>query len=161
MPGSSDSSVSVEPVVGYHREAQAGKAYLLTVDLRRPIGDDAWPYPREEYPVFCMVDASPLFVTKPLGQPAIVLHRFGGSYGPATFLLQAAAEPGKGSIRITLVNDAGVPLQTMELKDVRVVSEPVTEPTAISYVERRQTALASVEVGTSTPGTRPVRFCPS
>ena len=83
--------LSVQPVISYPREAQVGRTYLMTIDLQ-PSGDGEWVYEEEEYPIYCMLETSPLFSSKPVGEAAVVLHRFGGSYGAAKFLLTAAQE---------------------------------------------------------------------
>ncbi|NEQ66206.1 MAG: hypothetical protein F6K21_12015 [Symploca sp. SIO2D2] len=105
--------LSIQPVISYPREAQVGKTYLMTVDLQ-PSGNE-WPYEEEEYPIYCMLETSPLFSSKPVGEPAVVLHRFGGTYGAAKFLLTAAQEEMEGEIRVTLVNAWGVPVKVLNL----------------------------------------------
>lgn len=112
--------ISVQPVVSYPRTAEAGKTYLLTVDLHQPADGGEWPYEEEEYAVYCMLDASPLFECRPVGEPAIVLHRFHGTYGPAKFLLKAADEEMRGDLRVTLVSEWGKPLRVLKLPDVRI-----------------------------------------
>lgn len=62
-----------------------------------------------------------LTVLKAIGEPAVVLHRFGGSYGAAKFLLTAAQEDMEGEIRIALVNAWGVPIKVFNLNDIQVV----------------------------------------
>jgi CHAT domain-containing protein len=111
--------LSVQPVISYPREAQVGKTYLMTIDLQ-PSGDE-WLYEEEEYSIYCMLDTSPLFSSKPVGEPAIVLHRFGGSYGAAKFLLTAAQEEMEGEIRVTLVNAWGVPIRVLSLDNLKVI----------------------------------------
>lgn len=113
--------LSVQPVISYPREAQVGKTYLMTIDLQ-PSGDE-WLYEEEEYPIYCMLETSPLFSSKPVGEPAVVLHRFGGSYGAAKFLLKAAPQEVEGKIKITLVNQWGVPIRVLRLDKVRVTRE--------------------------------------
>ena len=108
--------LSVQPVISYPREAQVGKTYLMTIGLQT--SGDEWLYEEEEYPIYCMLDTSPLFSSKPIGEPAVVLHRFGGSYGAAKFLLTAAQEEMEGEIRITLVNAWGVPIKVFNLNDI-------------------------------------------
>lgn len=115
---------------------------MLTVDLRIPSDAAPWPYDAEEYPILCMVDAGPLFTSKPVGEPAVILHRFGGTYGPATFLLVAGEKEGEGTIRVTLANQWGTPLRVLDLEDVRVSKKPPREPKEMtsgpsSAVERR------------------------
>ncbi len=113
--------MTVEPIISYPREAEVGKTYLMTVDLRQPL--EEWPYDEEEYTISCLVDTMPLFSNEPVGEPAIVLHRFGGSYGPATFLLMAAQKEMEGTIRINLVNGWGMPIRVITLDNVRVVQK--------------------------------------
>jgi len=113
--------LSVQPVISYPREAQVGKTYLMTIDLE-PSGDE-WHYEEEEYPIYCMLETSPLFSNKPVGEPAVVLHRFGGSYGAAKFLLTAAQEEMEGEIKVTLVNGWGVPVRVITLDDVKIRQE--------------------------------------
>jgi hypothetical protein len=74
-------TLSVKPIVHYPCVAQVGKTYLMTIDLQVEEGFE-WRYEEEEYPIYCSVD-SDLFSSKPVGEPVIVLHRFGGSYGEA------------------------------------------------------------------------------
>lgn len=118
-------SFVVQPVISYPREAQVGKTYLMTVDLRLPADGGEWAYDDEEYPIYCMLDTAPLFSSKPIGEPAIVLHRFGGTYGPARFLLTAGQRPSQGTIRVTLVNGWGMPMRVLKLANIRVIEAPV------------------------------------
>jgi hypothetical protein len=111
---------AVEPVVSYPCRARPGERYLLTIDLRPAGSPGEWPYPGEEYVVHCLLDTLPLFEHEPLGDGAVVLHRFGGTYGPAAFLLTAAAEEMAGTIRVTLVNGWGVPVQVLDLSGIEV-----------------------------------------
>jgi tetratricopeptide (TPR) repeat protein len=124
--------LSVQPVVSYPREAQVGKTYLMTIDLK-PSGDE-WPYEEEEYSIYCMLDTSPLFSSKPVGEPAVVLHRFGGTYGAAKFLLTAAQEEVKGDIKVTLVNGWGVPVKVLSLEDIQVKKSVEVDSVAAAFV---------------------------
>jgi len=121
--------LSIQPVISYPREAQVGKTYLMTVDLQ-PSGDE-WPYEEEEYAIYCMLETSPLFSSKPVGEPAVVLHRFGGTYGAAKFLLTAAQEEMEGEIRVTLVNGWGVPVRVLNLNNVVVKEKDINRSRAI------------------------------
>lgn len=114
----------IRPVVACPRVAQVGKPYLLTVDVECP-DFPAWPYPTEEHAIRCLVDAQPLFACRSAGDSAVVVHRFGGTYGPARFLLTAAAQPVEGTVRIVLLNSQGVVIRTIQIPDVRVVAEHV------------------------------------
>ncbi|NEP63280.1 MAG: hypothetical protein F6K31_41315 [Symploca sp. SIO2G7] len=55
-----------------------------------------------------------------MGDPAVVLHRFGGTYGAAKFLLTAAQEDMEGEIRVTLVNGWGVPVKVLHLINIQI-----------------------------------------
>jgi phospholipase C len=125
----SDRVLMLEPVVGWPREVQPGGRYELTADLRAPTGPGSWPFDEEEFEFTCMLDAQPLFTTRILGEPVLVLHRFGGTYGPVRYEL-TAAEPADGltgddylepgdrgavSIWLSFANSWGVPVRTVEL----------------------------------------------
>jgi hypothetical protein len=115
MTGSPRDELSVVPLVAFPHHAQIGSTYLMTVDLRPTGPPDAWPYhDEEECVVYCYVDTSPLFHSEPLGEPAVVVHRYGGTYGPARFLLTAAESVQTGTLRITFVNGWGMPLTSFE-----------------------------------------------
>lgn len=117
----SDSKMlSVKPIVHYPRVAQVGKTYLMTIDLQ-PDENFEWQYEEEEYPIYCTVD-SELFSSKPVGEPVIVLHRFGGSYGSTKFLLTAILEKAEGKIQVTLINKWGVQVRVLHLSRIRVES---------------------------------------
>ena len=120
MNGNEQDVISVEPVVSYPRQAQLGKTYLMTFDLRTTEGASDWPYREEEYPISVLLDAAPFFVSQPLGEPAIVLHRFGGTYGPARWLLTAERETRRGTIWVTLFGVSGAPLKAFKLEGIQV-----------------------------------------
>jgi len=92
----------------------------MTIDLHMLSAPTDWPYENEEYVISFILDTMPFFSYEPIGEedPAVILHRFGGTYGPATFLLTASQREMSGTIRITLVNDWGVPIERVELKCV-------------------------------------------
>ncbi|PSB33714.1 NACHT domain-containing protein [Stenomitos frigidus] len=112
-------SLAVKPIITYPREAQVGKTYLMTIDLHPDEGFE-WQYEEEDYPIYCSVD-SDLFSSKPVGEPVVILHRFGGSYGEAKFLLTAAHEEARGTIRIALVNARGVTVRNLSLTNVKTI----------------------------------------
>ncbi|OLP17409.1 hypothetical protein BST81_16585 [Leptolyngbya sp. 'hensonii'] len=114
-------AIAVKPIITYPREAQVGKTYLMTIDLQ-PEEKFEWQYEEEEYPIYCSVD-SEIFSSKPVGEPVVVLHRFGGSYGEARFLLTSAVKPEKGRIRISLINSYGVPFKVLNLEDILLRQE--------------------------------------
>jgi tetratricopeptide (TPR) repeat protein len=120
----SDSRIlSVKPIIHYPRVAQVGKTYLMTIDLEVEAGAE-WQYEEEEYPIYCTVD-SELFSSKPVGEPVIILHRFGGAYTSADFLLQVSASYQKvylntahesSKITVKLTNCWGIPCYSADLE---------------------------------------------
>ena len=124
--------LSIQPVISYPREAQVGKTYLMTIDLQ-PSGDSEWLYEDEEYPIYCMLETSPLFSSKPVGEPAVVLHRFGGSYGAAKFLLTATQEEMEGEIKVTLVNGWGVPIKVLCLDDIKIIQKNTNSSKPLTF----------------------------
>jgi len=128
MTQAAAAEVGIEPILGYPSQAETGKRYLFTVDLRPLDVYDNWPYPTEECIVHCIVDGAPLFTCQPLGDPAVVVHRFGGSYGPARFLLTAESLPRSGTIRVTLVNRQGMPLTVLETPTIEVRTSRISMP---------------------------------
>lgn len=114
-------SLAVKPIIHYPREAQVGKTYLMTIDLQMEEGFE-WQYEEEEYPVYCTVD-SELFSSQPVGEPAIVMHRFGGSYGAVKFLLTTILEVAQGTIKIILINAWGIPVKSLILENISTTSD--------------------------------------
>ena len=117
-------ALAIKPIVRYPRVAQVGKTYLMTIDLEVEPGSD-WQYEEEEYPVYCEVD-SELFKISIVGEPVIVLHRFGGSYGDVKYLLTSGVESKAGKIRIVLANRYGVLFKSLDLEDI-VLQEDVPQ----------------------------------
>ncbi|WP_129779045.1 cell division protein ZapE [Peristeroidobacter soli] len=104
-----DEHIPLQFRINYPRKPRAGVRYLISVDVDCDLRSGQWPYAEEEYPVTCFLDAGPAFVQESAGDSTIVVHRFGGSYGPAKFWV-TAREPGPANIRYVLVNRAGVPI---------------------------------------------------
>ncbi len=131
--------ISIQPIINYPRAAEVGKTYLMEIDIKQTGDFDKWNYEEEEYPIYCRVDTycqgdtTPLFKIKTIGEPAVVLHRFGGTYGAAKFLLTAADKEMEGEIRVTLVNGWGVPLKRLLLEDVAVVTEISDDPVIAGF----------------------------
>lgn len=111
----------IEPVVGWLPEVEPGLVQCVTVDLRGPLDDrgetdaDAWPYDEEELAFSASLDGSPYFVCEVLDDPGLVLHRFGGTYGPATFLVTAGPSTGHAVLRLTIFNQWGATVRKAEL----------------------------------------------
>src|SRR5262245_27916761 len=122
-------SISIEARVAYPREASPGSTYLMSVDLDHALTPEEWPYEDEEYPVTCFLDVSPYFDQEPEGDSTIIVHRFGGSYGPARFWLTArnppesdqAASAYRPRIQMMLVNGAGIPIHTRIFDDISII----------------------------------------
>ncbi|MFN6538533.1 MAG: hypothetical protein RM021_019590, partial [Nostoc sp. EkiNYC01] len=134
MSNTQELALSIQPIISYPRQAQVGKTYLMTIDLQS--SEDEWPYEEEEYPIYCMLDTSQLFSCQPLGESAVVLHRFGGSYGAAEFLLTAAQEEMEGEITVTLVNGWGVPIRVLSLGEISVTQRVSDNQETIETYQR-------------------------
>jgi cyanophycinase len=135
-------SLAVKPIIRYPREAQVGRTYLMTIDLQ-PEETFEWQYEEEEYPVYCKAD-SDSFNSQSIGEPVVILHRFGGSYGEAKFLLTAHSDEMEGEIRIALVNKWGVPIKTFQLSPINIErknlsSSSVAEPILNSELTQEPT----------------------
>ncbi len=133
--------IQIKPIVNYPREAQVGQTYLMTIDLQLAVPDAPWPYPDEEYPISFILNMQPYFRYEALSaghRPGVVLHRFGGTYGPAHYLLTASEQPvAAGRISITFVNGWGLPITHMEL-ECEVRSEAQTDEQQAVTVERKE-----------------------
>jgi glycogen operon protein len=117
-----DRVLLLEPLVSWPREVEPGRSYLMTVDLRTATGPAAWPFEEEEFWFSCMLEAQPFFVSQPLDDPTLVLHRFGGTYGAVRFLITANDPADLGAVGgrptsmwLTYVNRWGVPVRSVEL----------------------------------------------
>lgn len=99
--------VNIKTILSYPREAEVGQTCLMTVDVQAGSGIDKWdwPYAEEEYALYCILNTGQLFTQEPVGKPAIILNRFGGSYGPATFLLTASHREQTGVVGISLLRN--------------------------------------------------------
>jgi len=134
-------AIAVKPIITYPREAQVGKTYLMTIELQ-PDENFEWQYEEEEYPVYCSVN-SDLFSSKPVGEPVIVLHRFGGTYGFTKFLLTAIIEE-EGEIEVTLINRWGMPVRVLHLSQIKVKGF-TSEPEAMTDSPRGSRVAAIIE----------------
>src|SRR5438874_2032415 len=98
--------IHIRPSISYPREAQAGQSYLLTIDSQVTDNIADWPYEEDEYPFICLVETDPLFPNIPIPAdnlaPALLLHRFGSTYGPVRFLLTASQREQAGKITVML-----------------------------------------------------------
>ena len=122
------SELQLKPIISYPRTAEASEQYLFTIDVQLT-EESPWPYAEEEFEISFLLETEPFFTHEPLGEhePGLVLHRFGGTYGAAEYLLTAAdqaVEPGK--ITVTLLNGWGLPIAQIEL-DCEVRQEKISQ----------------------------------
>jgi type I site-specific restriction endonuclease/ribosome-binding protein aMBF1 (putative translation factor) len=133
--------LQLKPIISYPRIAEAGEQYLLSIDVQLADGSP-WPYQEEEFEISFVLETDPFFTHEPLGEqePGIVLHRFGGTYGPAEYLLTAAHHPvAPGTIKLALLNGWGLPIAQLKLdcEVKRHIQAHVKQP----KIERRKIAL--------------------
>jgi len=133
--------IAVKPIIKYPCEAQVGKTYLMTIDLQLE-EKFKWQYDDEEYPLYCGI-SSDLFSSKSLGEPVIVLHRFGGTYGSVKFLLTAITEK-EGEIKVALINRWGAPVRVIHLSHIKVKGL-ISEPEAMTDSSRDSRIAAIIE----------------
>lgn len=110
---------AITPVIHYPREMQVGKTYLMTIDLKSEEGFE-WQYEEEEYPIYCKAIGEQ-FNIRPIGDPCIVLHRFGGSYGEAKILITALQPKIACQIRVNLTNRWGISIKQIILDSIKAV----------------------------------------
>lgn len=122
----------VQPVVAWPRRAAVDKSYFVTVDVTPLSGPEDWPSDAEEIALSCHLRAIPLFTSRPWGDTKLVIHRFGGSYGPVTFVVTPRGVLRRGELELTLVNERGVAVARLTLGDVEVVAaEETREETVV------------------------------
>jgi tetratricopeptide (TPR) repeat protein len=134
-PMTGDDILLTTPIVAWPEQAAPGSRHVVTVDLAGPLHDDAdedpdrlgpWPWPQEELEFTVGLDGGTSFSCKALGEPLLLLHRFGGTYEPAEFLVEAGADLGPAALWLTLNNEYGVPVHAVELP-VAIVPEDEIE----------------------------------
>ena len=109
--------IGIQPLVNWPRTVEPGHSYWITVDLRitEPF---TWPYDDEELMVGCMIDGRPTCRVLASGDAGVVLHRFGGSYGPAYFLAEVPLNQtdfSDAALWLTLTTAGGIPFYTGRL----------------------------------------------
>jgi hypothetical protein len=128
------SAMSVTTIIRYPRQAQVGRTYLMTIDLE-PDENFDWGYEEEEYPIYCSVE-SDAFHSKVVGTETVVLHRFGGSYGPARFLLTTLQRLGDFEIKVNLIDDWGARIQILSSQvEVMDSNQSSTQLKEISFYQ--------------------------
>ncbi len=150
----SDSPIlSVSPIITYPRQAQVGKTYLMTIDLQPDEGYE-WKFKEEEYPIYCTLE-SDIFSSKVVGEPIILMHRFGGSYGAARFLMTALPKVGQGEIKIGLINAWGVTVKVLKVEKIAILAAPIlpdkTPATPIKIPVYQTTKNVSSLISTNQP----------
>ncbi|GAA2423724.1 hypothetical protein GCM10010191_39810 [Actinomadura vinacea] len=144
----------VQPLVGWPRTVTPGQAHLVTVDLRAAEGQ-GWPYEEEEFAFPCMLDGAPHFTVEAVSDPSVILHRFGGSYGPARFVVTAAEALGEHVLWLNVATQNSALVYAAEL--------------AITVVPARAEASGGERIGMRLPSTGPAeseltrtrRLCPN
>ncbi|MFF7899677.1 caspase family protein [Streptomyces sp. NPDC088817] len=106
----------VEPRVAWPRSVVPGEPFLVSVDLAFvDTGGEPWPFDDEEIEFTCVLDGGRHFRVEAVHDASVVLHRFGGSYGPAEFVVVARATSGGHSLRLTPLTSHGVVLGSVEV----------------------------------------------
>jgi small GTP-binding protein len=109
-------SVEIQPVVRLPIQAVSGRDYIGSVDLAHDLDPTKWPYSKEEFEITCVLETLPFFEHRALGEATLILHRFGGTYGPVRFLLKARGTAGTGLVNVIFLNEAGLPLHHVEVQ---------------------------------------------
>ena len=116
-------SLLIRPRVNWPKQMTVGLRHLVTVDLALVNDDNTpaqWPLPgKEEITYTFALDGGPKFnqwfAQWAVDDAAVVLHRFGGSYGPAEFVVTPHRE-GEHSLRLMIINPRGARIGVHELK---------------------------------------------
>jgi exoribonuclease R len=142
--------IGIQPLVSWPRRIEPGGSYLVTVDLRRTDPTAPWPYDEEEFVVGCLLDGRPACTVRALGDAGLVLHRFGGTYGPARFVAEVASDREDftgAALWLTLTTAGGVPFYTGRLPlDGSAAPRPEAAAEAMAYSDDRQ-SLSSASAG--------------
>lgn len=122
---SPDATLLLQPSVSWPKVMTVHRRHLVAVNLAFVTQDRepaAWPLPDDEECAYtCMLDGGDDFTLWAVQDAAVVLHRFGGSYGPAEFVVTPREKPGERSLWLTIINKRGVPIGDHELT-VTVIS---------------------------------------
>ncbi|MFE6872499.1 tetratricopeptide repeat protein [Kitasatospora sp. NPDC057692] len=152
-------SVPLRPLVSRPDVVEPGRSYLVTVDVEiageGPLPD--WPYDQEEFAIGCVLSGCPGIEIEALGSAAVVLHRYGGTYGPARFVAHVAEDlrltdgvfatgAGGPGLQLTLVTAGGIPFRTVELPIGLApdVGGPAEEPPTVPLRPRARRTVAPV-----------------
>ncbi|MEV0753731.1 hypothetical protein [Streptosporangium sp. NPDC050280] len=119
-------TIQLEPLVSWPRTMTVGQEYLVTVDLRLARPGDEWPYREEEFVFSCMLDGGERIAVESVDDISVILHRFGGTYGPARFVVTARGEAGDHRLRLSLSTQRGATVRT-DMLPVRITALPPGE----------------------------------
>ena len=131
-PDAAVGDLRIQPQVSWPRAMAAGRPHLVEVDLSAVPSGGEWPFPQEEFAFTCVLDGGGQFDLWAVHDASVVVHRFGGSYGPAHFVVIPHDKAGDGSLWLTILNPWGISVSTHEL-EVTVSAadgEPPQEPVA-------------------------------
>ncbi|GGW50220.1 caspase family protein [Streptomyces xantholiticus] len=106
----------VQPLVTWPRTVIGGRPFVVSVDLALVDGgQEEWPFEGEEAEFTCIVDGAFHFRVEAVHDASVVLHRFGGSYGPATFMVVPHRTTGRHALRLTSLTSRGIVMGSVEL----------------------------------------------
>lgn len=129
----SPAEIRLRPVVRWPRRAETGGSHLISVDVEMDGPIEDWPYEQEEYAIGCVLDGGSGFAVESVGDTTLVVHRFGGTYGPVTFVAHALDAPGR-ELSLTFVTAGGVPFRTVQLAVERPAAAPVPDQAGFADV---------------------------
>lgn len=141
----------VEPRVTWPRSVVPGEPFLVSVDLAL-VGSapESWPFEGEEVEFTCVLDGARHFRVEAVDDASVVLHRFGGSYGAARFVVTARPAPGRRALRLTPLTSHGIVMGSVEI--------PV-EVNADAAVPGSSEPSATVDVAAPAPPPRRTALC--
>jgi hypothetical protein len=128
QPPSSDGAALLQPKLTWPREMTVGRRYLVEVDLNVVSRDGTrpeWPAAEEEYAYTCALDGGGEFDLWAVHDANVLVHRFGGSYCPAQYVVTPRARTGRlrdeAAVEVrwlvlSIVNRWGVPVGTRKMQ---------------------------------------------
>jgi hypothetical protein len=141
--------IRIEPQARWPRQMTPGRPYLIELDLRLASSD--WPYADEEFAFTFLVDGGPGITVDSLGNSTVVLHRFGGTYGPARFVAVADEWQGDHFLWLSLLTQRGIVARTDKLPvTIRGVDDDIQEEAGTALPGFAREALA--RAGRNDPG---------
>ena len=117
-------TLRLEPLVAWPRTMAVGRRYLVSIDLR--LVEEEWPAQQEELAFTCLLDGGGQFEVEAVHDASVLIHRFGGSYGAAEYVVEPVAEVGAAKLWLTIITARGIPVRTAPL-EIEVVGVDVEE----------------------------------